>query len=182
MGIHRIDLINLTRNIFPYRLRRIQYRKCGMHLSESAYIFNGCKFSSANFEIGDNSYMNKDCTVYNEHSYVCIGSNCAIALEVMFCTADHEIGNERLRAGNPMHRGIIVEDGCWIGARAIILSGVTVRRGCIIAAGAVVTKNCEENGLYAGVPAKRIRDLSSCMDIWQGTMQPLIYNRLPIFH
>jgi acetyltransferase-like isoleucine patch superfamily enzyme len=47
----------------------------------------------------------------------------------------------------------------WIGANAIILCGVTVGEGCIIASGSVVTKDCYPNGMYAGVPAKRIKDL-----------------------
>ena len=39
------------------------------------------------------------------------------------------------------------------------MPGVTIGEGCIVAAGAVVTKDCESHGLYAGVPARRIRDL-----------------------
>ena len=48
-------------------------------------------------------------------------------------------------------------DDVWIGAKATIIAGNTVHRGCIIAAGAVVTKSTEENGIYAGVPAKLIK-------------------------
>ncbi len=52
-----------------------------------------------------------------------------------------------------------IERGCWIGGRATILPGVTVAEGCVIAAGSVVAKSTEPNGLYAGVPARRIKDL-----------------------
>lgn len=52
-----------------------------------------------------------------------------------------------------------MEDGCWLGGNVTVLPGVTIGRGCVIAAGAVVTKSCDPNGLYAGVPARRIRDL-----------------------
>lgn len=51
---------------------------------------------------------------------------------------------------------VIVEDDVWIGYGAIILSGVVVKRGCIIGAGAIVTKDTEEFGIYCGVPATRI--------------------------
>lgn len=54
----------------------------------------------------------------------------------------------------------LIKDGCWVGANVTIIPGVTIGEGCIIAAGAVVTKNCEPDGLYAGVPAKRIKDLN----------------------
>lgn len=55
-------------------------------------------------------------------------------------------------------RVTIVEDDVWIGYGAIILSGVTIKTGAIIAAGSVVTKDVEEYSVYAGVPAKKVSD------------------------
>ena len=49
--------------------------------------------------------------------------------------------------------------GAWLGLGSVILPKVNIAEGCVIAAGAVVTKSTEPNGLYAGVPAKRIKDL-----------------------
>jgi acetyltransferase-like isoleucine patch superfamily enzyme len=46
----------------------------------------------------------------------------------------------------------------------MIMPGVEVGPGCVVAAGAVVIKDCEPNGLYAGVPAKRVRDLDDSSD------------------
>ncbi|MCR4913326.1 MAG: acyltransferase [Lactobacillus sp.] len=54
-----------------------------------------------------------------------------------------------------------IDDGCWIGANVTILPGVHIGKGCVIGAGAVVNKDCEPNGVYVGVPAKRIKDLQS---------------------
>jgi maltose O-acetyltransferase len=48
----------------------------------------------------------------------------------------------------------------WMGARVTVLPGVTVGDGCVIAAGAVVTKDCEPGGVYAGLPARRIRSVA----------------------
>lgn len=64
-----------------------------------------------------------------------------------------------MRGGEVISMPIKIGGGCWIGARAVILPGVTVGNGCIIGAGAVVAKDCEPDGMYAGVPAKRVRDL-----------------------
>ncbi|WP_372495087.1 acyltransferase [Nocardioides pinisoli] len=50
-------------------------------------------------------------------------------------------------------------NGAWIGAAVTVLPGVTIGPGCVVAAGSVVTADCQANGLYAGVPARRIRDL-----------------------
>ena len=54
---------------------------------------------------------------------------------------------------------IEIGDGCWIGARATILPGVTIGDGVVIAAGAVVVSDCEDDTLYAGVPARAVRKL-----------------------
>lgn len=117
-------------------------------------------FRSSNVEIGEGSWINSSCFFDNTHSAVKIGKNCGIAMGVMFCTNTHLIGKESLRAGKSTHSSIEVGDGSWIGTRATILPGVKIGRGCIIAAGAVVNKDCEPNGLYAGVPAKRVKDLA----------------------
>ena len=82
-----------------------------------------------------------------------------VGFDVTFCCVSHEIGDSNRRAINHIDKDIIVEDGVWIGANALILPGVTIKKGCVIGAGAVVTKDCEENGLYVGCPAKRVKNL-----------------------
>jgi acetyltransferase-like isoleucine patch superfamily enzyme len=63
------------------------------------------------------------------------------------------------RVGAYIEAPIVIEDGVWVGSRATVLAGVTVGRGCTIAAGAVVREDCAPNGFYAGIPARRVRDL-----------------------
>jgi acetyltransferase-like isoleucine patch superfamily enzyme len=53
--------------------------------------------------------------------------------------------------------GVVIEDDVWVGARAIILHGVTVCRGAIVAAGSIVTHNVPPYAVVAGVPARIIR-------------------------
>ncbi|NCT37386.1 acyltransferase [Bacillus sp. EB93] len=117
-----------------------------------------CFFGGRNVVIGRECFINYGCFFENS-DLIEIGNSCSIGMEVMFCNATHEIGNTSNRAGKYYGKPIRVGDGCWIGTRAIIMPGVTIGEGCIIAAGAVVTKDCEPNGLYAGVPAKRIKEL-----------------------
>ena len=54
---------------------------------------------------------------------------------------------------------IIIDDGCWIGANATIIGGVTIGEGAVVAAGAVVTKDVEPYTMVGGVPAKIIKEL-----------------------
>ena len=79
----------------------------------------------------------------------------------MFCTSTHALGTPARRAGQPTVAGIVVGDGCWIGTRATLLPGVTVAPRCIVAAGAVVTRDTRPDGLYGGVPAVLLRELAA---------------------
>lgn len=83
-----------------------------------------------------------------------IGNNVAIAKDVVIMDSDaHEIFYD----GYEMSKGICIEDNVWIGTRAMILKGVTVGEGSMIAAGAVVTKDVPPHSMVAGVPARVIK-------------------------
>lgn len=146
-------------NLIPGKLRINIYNFCGMRINNKA-IWPGCFISGTNLTIGEGSWVNSKCHFDNDIAKIEIGENCGIAMGVLFCTSSHEIGNEGKRAGKDIKKDISIGDGSWLGARSIILPGVTVGTGCIIAAGSIVTKDCEPNGLYAGNPAKRIKDLT----------------------
>lgn len=77
----------------------------------------------------------------------------------MFVTSTHELGDKERRAGRNDVRGIEVGDGTWIGAGAIILPGVKIGKGVVIGAGSVVTKDCEDNCVYVGNPALKVKAL-----------------------
>lgn len=62
-------------------------------------------------------------------------------------------------------RDVVIELGCWIGTRAIILKGVTIGRGSIIGAGAVVTKDVPPYSVYVGVPRARTMQRFSAGEI-----------------
>jgi acetyltransferase-like isoleucine patch superfamily enzyme len=86
---------------------------------------------------------------------ITIGKNCAIAPEVIIRDMDeHQI----LFSEHKISKEIIIGDHVWIGTRAIILKGVTIGDGAVIAAGAVVTKDIPSKCVAAGVPAKVIQE------------------------
>jgi maltose O-acetyltransferase len=117
------------------------------------------RFYSSKVIIGKNSFVNNGCYFHN-YSSVSLGDNVFLGPEVMLTTVSHKIGDTTCRATALESAPITIQNGTWVGARAIILPGVTIGQGCIIGAGAVVSKDCEPNGLYAGVPAKKIKDLT----------------------
>ncbi len=88
-----------------------------------------------------------------------IGNRVYIGHDVAILTINHEIGPAEQRCGSHVPEPITIQDGVWIGARASILPGVTVGRGAVVAAGAVVTRDVAANRLVGGVPARVLREL-----------------------
>ena len=90
---------------------------------------------------------------------VTIGSDVSIAHGVTVMSEEHEFGSHDLpiKDQGKRYAPVVIENDVWIGAKAVILSGVTVHSGAVIGAGAVVTKDVPENAVVAGVPARVIK-------------------------
>lgn len=142
--------------LLPKRLRPVLLRACGMRVGQ-ALIFPGTLFRTTDVEIGDGTFVNYRCLFDGP---VVLGRNVAVSTSVTFAGGGHELGPSSRRAGEVVQRPVVVGDGAWIGANAVILGGVTIAPGCVIGAGAVVTRSTEPDGVYAGVPARRIRMLA----------------------
>lgn len=93
---------------------------------------------------------------------VCIGSHVNLAQGVVVTALNHTFSDptQRIDQQGVSTQPVIIGDDVWIGANAVILPGVTIGRHCVIAAGAVVTKDVPDNTLVGGVPAKMIKILS----------------------
>lgn len=121
-------------------------------------ISPGCWFGGTDIRIGAGSFINYG-VFFDNSAPITLGQRCDVGMQVMFCTSEHQLGPGSRRAGPVGGRPIVVGDGCWIGARAVILPGVTIGAGCVIGAGSVVVHDCAPDGLYVGSPAVRRRDL-----------------------
>lgn len=135
-------------------IRLFFYRYClGFDIGEGSYIFMEAWFDTIqHFTMGENSTINQKCRLDNRGGII-IGNNVSISAEVCILTADHDIQSSNFLGRT---RPVKVEDYVFIGTRATILPGVTISKGSIVAAGAVVTKNVEPFTIVAGVPAKYI--------------------------
>lgn len=160
--IGRLRAVVLQFSAYWFLTRSVRWailRACGVNVATRG-ISARVRFSGPDVAIGRGSYVNSDC-FFDAMAPITLGKGVAVGMDVLFATSTHEIGPAARRAGNLTSAPIRVEDGVWIGARAVLLPGVTVGAGCVIAAGAVVAADCEPNGLYGGVPARRIRDLDA---------------------
>jgi len=109
-------------------------------------------------EIGDNSSVNQYCVLHG-HGGLRIGNGVRIASHTVIIPANHNYHslNIPIYQQGETREGITIEDDVWIGSNCTILDGVTIAGGCVIGAGAVVSKSTEPFGIYAGVPAKLVK-------------------------
>jgi acetyltransferase-like isoleucine patch superfamily enzyme len=89
-----------------------------------------------------------------------IGNDCIVGQYFSCHPENHNFERTDLpiRMQGVNRKGISIGNDCWIGSKVTVLDGVTIGDGCIIAAGAVVTKSFPANSIIGGVPAKRLKD------------------------
>jgi acetyltransferase-like isoleucine patch superfamily enzyme len=151
----RLYLSNEWINVIPSHSVRIWYYSTFMKfvIGRKSTIFMHCRIDcSGGFEIGNNSVINSKCRLDNRGS-ISIGNNVSISQEVNIITADHD-PNSSFFEGR--QKRVIIEDFVWVGTRAMILPGVRIGKGAVVAAGAIVTKDVQPFTIVGGIPAKEI--------------------------
>jgi maltose O-acetyltransferase len=147
----------LPSKFVPVKLRWRLLRLLGLSVERSR-LYAGGFYGGRKIAIGEGSILNHD-VFMDASAQITIGRNCLLGMGIRIVTSAHEVGPPERRGGRGTPLPVVIGDGTWVGAGAMILAGVTVGRGCVIAAGAVVTRDCEPNSVYAGVPARKIKDL-----------------------
>jgi maltose O-acetyltransferase len=110
----------------------------------------------SNISFGNNVFLNHHVNLDATMGTISIGDDVSVGFNSSFITANHDINSKKLNE-KLIGDNIIVEKNVWIGAHCIILPGVKIKTGSVIAAGAVVTKNVESNTIVGGIPAKFIK-------------------------
>lgn len=151
------------------RMKKIKRNKKWRKLNPNNSVTSSNNFSLNSVKVGNYTYGNLTVLNYNKNEKLYIGNYCSIASGVVFVlNADHPINRistfpfkvkclytesfEAVSKGD-----ILVDDDVWIGQNAIILSGVHIHQGAVVAAGAVVTKDVPPYAIVGGVPAKIIK-------------------------
>ena len=126
--------------------------KCGKNVN----IEKNAEFAYS-VELGDNSGLGINCRISGK---TLIGNNVMMGPNVCIFTTNHAFDRTDIpmnEQGMSVQRPVVIEDDVWIGANVIILPGVTISKGSIVGAGAVVTKNVPEYAIVGGNPAKILK-------------------------
>lgn len=138
---------------FPSHLIRIFILRylLKMKIGKKTFIHMGCRFEG-NIEIGDNSVIGRKCILLGN---IKIGNNVSITAECYFFSMSHFADDSFFKT---FDKEILINDYCWIGARAMVLPGVVMYEGAILGANSVATKKIDSFEIHVGCPAKRVKD------------------------
>lgn len=146
-------LLHCVGHVPFHHVRRFFYRLAGMTIGIGSTIHTGARFyNPSNIVIGKDTIIGEG-VVLDGRDKLQIGDHVDFASEVMVYNCQHDIHDPEFKA---IPQPVIIEDYVFVGPRVIILPGVKLGKGSVIAAGAVVTKDVEPFTIVGGVPAKTI--------------------------
>ena len=126
-------------------------KNSSIQINGKVSIFYGTElilYEESKLIIGNNTFINSNSSIRCKKNIV-IGNNCAIAHGVSIMDSNYHKINGKIK-----EEPVIIEDNVWIGANSVILSGVTIGKGSIIAAGTIVNKDVPPHSMVAGNPGK----------------------------
>lgn len=156
---HLRFMLLLTSYVPSHSVRNFMYRHVfQIHLAKTACIYYGVEIRAPwNLYIDDGTIIG-DKAILDARNGIYIGKNVNLSTGVWIWTMQHNVNSENFSSeGAP----VFISDRSWLSCRTVILPGVHVAEGTVIAAGAVCTKDTEPFKIYGGVPCKKINERSS---------------------
>ena len=126
----------------------------GCHLEPPFYA----NWGGRHLYLKDNVYANFGLTCVDDAA-IHIGNNVFFGPHVTLTTANHPLDPDLRRKGLQYVKEIVIEDDVWIGAQSVVLPGVRIGRGSVIAAGSIVTKDIPANVVAMGIPCRPVREI-----------------------
>lgn len=148
-----VALLHLTGHVPLHWFRRLIYRLGGMRIGRGTTIHMGARFyDPRNIAIGEDTVVGER-AVLDGRSRLMIGNHVDIASEVMIYNSEHDVHDDEFKAKSG---DVHIDDYAFVGPRVIILPGVKIGKGAVVAAAAVVTRDVAPYAIVAGIPAKTI--------------------------
>lgn len=153
----RLRAAELLAGVFPpfvaNRLRMVALRAAGLQIGHGSIFWNLPTIMGStdlsNLIIGVECGFNVGC-FFELDAPIRIGNHVRVGHDVMVLTTSYSPGEGTQRAGMPCSAPVVIEDGVWVGARCVIMPGVTIGAGSVIGAAAVVAKDVPPNTLIMG--------------------------------
>jgi maltose O-acetyltransferase len=168
-GFHfRLLLVKTLLWPFPIhtgnRLRAILLRSAGFSIGRKTEFVGmptvtGKRDIYRNLRIGSECWFNVE-AFFDLGECITIGNRVAVGHQVLILTSSHAVGSSYRRAATWYAKPVSIGNGVWLGARCIIMPGVVIGDGAIVAAGALVNSHVPSNTIVAGVPAVAVKVLA----------------------
>jgi maltose O-acetyltransferase len=165
----RQHVLAIASLLLPYRvgngIRASLLRLRGARVGEGTLIYATPALTGdesrgfPNLSIGSHCLIDIGCA-FELGDAVTIGDRVSVGYQVIILTTTHELGPRECRAGSPVRNPVSIGEGALIGARCIILPGVTIGPGAIVDPGSVVTMAVAANTRVRGVPARLVEELA----------------------
>jgi acetyltransferase-like isoleucine patch superfamily enzyme len=162
IGALLFRIIYLIGQLFPSdtqgcKIRGIIYKpllkKCGRNFQ----VGLGAKLENVrDIEVGNNVYIGPDCWICGIRGGIVLEDEVMLGPKICMVSSNHSVKDKSFRFGPGIGMKIVIGRGTWIAAGVSIMAGVTIGECCLIAAGAVVTKDAESFSIVGGIPAKKI--------------------------
>lgn len=165
----KLRLANLLCGLLPDFgsgvLRARAYRLIGLDIGPSAFIMGNIELTGGSDGFYDKLHIGSGASIathvtINVDAEVRLGNNVSLGPYVKIYSGTHPIGPGSIRRlADVLAKPVTIEDGCWIGLGALVLPGVTIGRGSIVAAGAVVDQDVPPNSHVVGNPMQVVGTL-----------------------
>lgn len=154
-----------TRGKFGLGLRYVILKSIAKECGDNVLIEEGVYLKNAqNLIIGSNVSIQPMCYIEcggSKENYIKIDNDVSIAHGTTIIATSHTYNSDEtdiIRDMKVISSPITICDNVWIGAKATVLYGTTIAAGCVIGANSLVNKDTEQDGIYVGTPAKRIKN------------------------